>query len=128
MAQELDYDISHILVGLTTTATRDEIEETRERVEEIYARLEAGESFAELALTYSDGQTALEGGSLGWRKGYQLPTLFADIVIAMEPGEFSEPIQSGSGFHLVKLNESRGAQPVMVDQLRIRHILLRYDP
>ncbi|TDJ29180.1 MAG: molecular chaperone SurA, partial [Gammaproteobacteria bacterium] len=62
---------------------------------------------------------------LGWRKGYQLPTLFGDIVIAMEPGEVSEPIQSGSGFHIVRLNDTRGAQVVIVDQLRVRHILLR---
>jgi len=123
-AEDQDYDISHILIGVAATATRNEINAARESIQEVYESLENGESFAELALTYSDGQTALEGGALGWRKGYQLPTLFADEVILMEPGEFSEPLQSGSGFHLVRLNDTRGAQPVMVDQLSIRHILL----
>lgn len=125
VAQDFDYNISHLLIGLASTATRDEIQQAQERVGEIHQRLQDGENFAELALTYSDGQTALEGGALGWRKGAQLPTLFADSVITMGPGEVSDPIQSGSGFHIVRLNEMRGAQAVMVDQLRIRHILLR---
>ena len=92
---------------------------------EILERLDAGESFAELAITYSDGQYALEGGSLGWRQGLQLPNLFADIIPNMEPGQHSEPIQSGSGFHIVRLNEARGVEPVLEDQILIRHILLR---
>ncbi|HEY5624322.1 MAG TPA: peptidylprolyl isomerase [Gammaproteobacteria bacterium] len=125
LAEDVDYNISHILVGLPSGATREEIDAANQRVEEILARLEEGEEFSQLAVEYSDGQTALEGGSLGWRKGYQLPTLFADRVIAMQAGEISEPIQSGSGIHLVKLNDTRGAQVVMVDQIRIRHILLQ---
>jgi peptidyl-prolyl cis-trans isomerase SurA len=73
----------------------------------------------------SHAQTALDGGSLGWRKGSQLPTLFADAVLRLKPGEYSEPIQSSSGFQIVKLNEMRGAERTMVDQVHVRHILLR---
>ena len=121
---EFDYNVSHILIGLSASATSGEVREAERRIEEIRERLEAGEDFAQLALTYSEAQTALEGGSLGWRKGSELPTLFADVVTRMQPGEYSEPIQSGSGFHLVRLNEMRGAERVMVDQVRARHILI----
>jgi peptidyl-prolyl cis-trans isomerase SurA len=63
---------------------------------------------------------------LGWRKGAQLPTLFADVVVRMKPGEFSQPIQSSGGFQIVRLNDMRGANDrTMVDQLHVRHILLR---
>ena len=62
---------------------------------------------------------------MGWRKGSQLPTLFADLVIRMKPGEFSEPLQSAGGFQIVRLNDMRGAERTMVDQLHVRHILLR---
>ena len=120
-----DYNISHILIGVPANATPQDIEAARTRIEEIHARLEAGEDFARLAVATSHAQTALEGGSLGWRKGAQLPTLFADIVVRMKPGEFSEPLQSGGGFQIVKLNEMRGAERTMVDQLHVRHILLR---
>ena len=124
-SQNFDYNISHLLVGISSNATREEITRAREQIDEIHQRLEAGESFPQLAITYSNGQNALEGGSLGWRKGHQLPTLFADTIVTMEPGDHSEAIQSGSGFHIVRLNELRGAEPVLVDQIHIRHIVLR---
>ena len=124
LAEDVDYDISHILVGLPSNATQDQVDAANTEVAEIYSRLEGGEEFSQLAITFSDGQNALEGGALGWRKGYQLPTLFADFVIEMEAGDTSGPIQSASGFHIVKLNDARGAEVVIVDQMRVRHILL----
>ncbi len=124
---QFDYLVSHILIGLSSNPDQDEINEARARAEDVVARLRDGEDFAGLAVSYSDGQTALEGGSLGWRQGAQLPTLFADRVMRMRPGDISEPIQAASGFHIVKLNEMRGADPVMVEQARIRHILIPPD-
>jgi peptidyl-prolyl cis-trans isomerase SurA len=120
-----DYNISHILIGVPANATQQDIEAARTRINEIHDRLEAGEDFARLAVATSHAQTALEGGSLGWRKGAQLPTLFSDLVIRMKAGDFSEPIQSSGGFQIVRLNDMRGAERTMVDQLHVRHILLR---
>lgn len=124
-SEAFDYNISHILISVPSNATQQDIETARRRIEEIHDRLEAGEDFARLAVATSDAQTALDGGSLGWRKGSQLPTVFADVVVRMKPGEFSEPIQSSGGFQIVRLNEMRGAERTMVDQLHVRHILLR---
>ncbi len=124
---QFDYLVSHILVGLSASADQDEISAARELARDIVAQLNDGEDFARLAVSHSDGQTALEGGSLGWRQGAQLPTVFADQVLRMRPGEVSEPIQAASGFHIVKLVDMRGADPIMVDQARIRHILIRPD-
>ena len=120
-----DYNISHILISVPTNATQEDIEKARARINEIHDRLDAGEDFARLAVATSQAQTALDGGSLGWRKGAQLPTLFAATVVKMKPGEYSEPIQSTGGFQLVRLNDMRGAERTMVDQLHVRHILLR---
>ena len=110
---------------MPANASQQDVETARTRINEIHDRLEAGEDFARLAVATSHAQTALEGGSLGWRKGAQLPTLFADVVVRMKAGEFSEPLQSSGGFQIVKLNEMRGAERTMVDQLHVRHILLR---
>lgn len=120
---ELDYNVSHILIDIRGSGP-EATAAARAEVDEIYERLANGEDFAQLAIEYSDAQTALEGGSLGWRKGSQLPTLFVDTVLRMQPGDVSDPIQSGSGFHIVRLNESRGTERVMEDQVRARHILL----
>jgi peptidyl-prolyl cis-trans isomerase SurA len=124
-ANAYDYNISHILISTPANATTADVEAARKRIDEIYARLEAGEDFGRLAVATSHAQTALDGGSLGWRKGSQLPTLFVDAVMKMKPGEYSKPIQSASGFQIVKLNDMRGAERTMVDQLHLRHILLR---
>lgn len=120
-----DYNISHILISVPGNATPDQIEAARTKIDSIYSRLEAGEDFARLAVATSQAQTALDGGSLGWRKGSQLPTLFADVVTKMQAGEYSKPIQSGAGFQIVKLNEMRGAQRQTVQQMHARHILLK---
>jgi peptidyl-prolyl cis-trans isomerase SurA len=122
---EFDYNISHILIAIPANASPADVEAARRRIDDIHARLVAGEEFAQLAIRASQAQTALEGGSLGWRKGSQLPTLFADVVVRMQPGEFSEPLQSSGSFQIVRLNEMRGAERTMVDQLHARHILLR---
>src|SRR5690606_12104855 len=121
---ELDYNISHILIDIPSGNREQGLAAARETLDEIYERLENGEDFGQLAIVYSDAETALQGGNLGWRKGSQLPTLFVDTVIRMEPGEVSEPIQSATGFQIVRLNEVRGAERVMQDQVRARHILL----
>lgn len=123
-SDQFDFDVSHILIGVPSSATADELAAAERRVEEVLERLEAGEGFAQLAVEYSQAQTALEGGALGWRKGSELPSLFADVVTSMEPGEHSEPIQNASGFHIVRLNDMRGAERVVVDQVRARHILI----
>jgi peptidyl-prolyl cis-trans isomerase SurA len=122
---DFDYNISHILISVPANATAQDIEKAKQRIEEIHSRLDSGEDFARVAVATSHAQTALDGGSLGWRKGAQLPTLFRDAVIRMKPGEYSQPIQASSGFQIVKLNEMRGTERTMVDQMHVRHILLR---
>jgi len=93
---------------------------------DIDERARNGEDFGKLAVTYSQSETALEGGSLGWRKGTELPTFLADAIARMKPGEVSDVMQTPSGFHIVKLNETRAAGgPQIIQQLHLRHILLK---
>ena len=125
VAIESDYNLSHILITIPESATPDEVAAAREEADGIYQQLQDGADFRELALRHSDAQTALEGGSLGWMKGDQLPTLYTDVVIALQPGEASEPFRSASSFHIVKVNEMRSAiQRSEIDQVKVRHILV----
>jgi peptidyl-prolyl cis-trans isomerase SurA len=110
---------------MSGTATPEAVAAAEKKAADIYNRIKAGEDFAQLAVTYSDGQQALEGGALGWRKGDELPTLFVDVVPGLEKGQVSEPIRSASGFHIVKLNDRRGGEPIMESQVHARHILLK---
>jgi peptidyl-prolyl cis-trans isomerase SurA len=120
-----EYNISHILIGFDTDGPQEAIDEAEARVRDIARQLDEGADFAQLAVAYSEAQTALEGGSLGWRKGAELPSVFAEDVIALQPGQHSTPIRSPGAFHIVRLNDMRGTQPMIVDQVRARHILLQ---
>ncbi len=123
--QNSEYNISHILVSVPVTASPEQIESRDRRIQEAYEKAKAGEDFAQLALTYSDSSTNIEGGSLGWRKGSQLPSIVSEQVIKMQAGQISEPIRTPSGFHLFRLNEVRGGtQQSVVAQVHARHILL----
>jgi peptidyl-prolyl cis-trans isomerase SurA len=120
-----EFDLSHILINVPESATADQFAEAETEAMYVYTQLQNGADFAEMAIRYSDSSTSLDGGNLGWRKGDQLPTIFSDVVGTMKPGDISEPIRAVSGYHIVKLNDIRGAnQHSEVEQMKIRHILI----
>jgi peptidyl-prolyl cis-trans isomerase SurA len=121
-----EYNVSHILIAVPQEATPAQLDAAQKRAADIIARARGGEDFAKLARAYSNSQTALDGGSLGWRKGTELPTVLADSVLALKAGEVSDPIRAPTGLHIVKLNEARSSTPKdIVDQVHARHILMR---
>jgi peptidyl-prolyl cis-trans isomerase SurA len=120
-----EYNISHILIAVPQAASPEELAEAERKAREVYDKAQAGEDFSRLAIAYSNAQTALEGGSLGWRKGPELPTFLSESVAAMKAGDVTQPIRTPSGYHIVKLNEMRGNQQVIVNQVHARHILIK---
>lgn len=125
-ADDTEYDVSHILIALRGQATPDEVARNQERAESTWEFITVkGNDFAATATSYSDAPDALEGGSLGWRKRAQLPTVFAEQVPNMKPGDVSRPIRSSAGFHIVRLNAVRTGAPVIIKQWKARHILIK---
>jgi len=120
-----EYNVSHILVAVPQAATPAELEEAQKKADEVYQKATSGEDFARLAVAYSNAQTALEGGSLGWRKGPELPTFLGEAIATMKAGDVTKPIRTPSGFHIAKLNEMRGNTQVIVNQVHARHILIK---
>ena len=126
-AIDKEYKLSHILIAIPQNASPGTIEETREKAEKVLNELKSGKDFAEMAATYSDGQQALEGGSLGWRKAGQVPTLFADFISLMNIGDISDLITSPSGYHIIRLDDIRTGKKVIITQVHVRHILIKPD-
>lgn len=125
-ADDVEYRLSHILISLPADADGDAREAAREEAAAIVAKARAGEEFSQLAITHSDSPRALEGGDLGWRRGSELPTLFADSVPQMRPGDVTDPIAASGGLHIVRLDERRGSErSAMVRETHARHILLK---
>jgi peptidyl-prolyl cis-trans isomerase SurA len=125
LQKDKEYRLSHILIAVKEGASEEERAAVRQQAEEVLAKARAGEDFAQLAARYSNDQLALSGGDLGWRDAAALPSLFANVVPTLKPGEVSPLLSSPSGFHLVRLNEQRTAgEGQMVTETRARHILL----
>ncbi|MDR3351874.1 MAG: peptidylprolyl isomerase [Zoogloeaceae bacterium] len=123
------YRVAHILLRAPESARPEQLTALQARAEDILKRARAGENFAELAASHSDNQDAFQGGDMGWRAPDRLPAIFADAVVAMQPGE-TVLLRSPNGFHLVKLLEKRGNEAEEdgnVQQTHARHILIRID-
>lgn len=122
------FNLSHIFISVPGSATAEQYAEAEQEANDVYARLQDNADFGELAIRHSNGDTALEGGNLGWLPGDQLPTLFFDVVGDMQTGDVSKPIRAVSGYHLVKVNEVQGVnQQSTIDQTLVRHILVTPD-
>ena len=122
-----EYNVSHIMVGLQDGSTPAQIKVAQDEADDIYERLSIGLDFASAAISYSDGQEALEGGLVGWRDLNSVPAFFADAVRDLSPGEFTQPIRSPAGFHIIKVNDYREQRQVVVKEYHARHIMVEVD-
>lgn len=124
--QQDEYNIAHILILAPEGASPEKLAELRAKAEKAEADLKAGNNFIQVSAAYSDAQNALQGGGLGWRAEGQIPSLFANVVSTLKPGENSGVIQSPNGFHIVKLLDKRGKNvQLVVKQTHARHILVK---
>lgn len=124
---DIEYNFGHILVAIPEASSPEEIQAAEQRAGNILERLKNGADFSEIAIAESDGQTALEGGNIGWRKIGQIPSLFIDPIKGMQVGDLSGIIRSSGGFHIIKMLDKRGDERHIVQQTRARHILLKPD-
>ena len=90
----------------------------------IIGLISEGSSFSELAKEYSISSNASNGGLMDWRKAIDMPELFENALKDKSIGHISEPLESGSGFHILKLEDKRGQFVQFEDQWNARHILL----
>ena len=124
---ETEYLLQHILISLPEAPTPDDEEQARLVATKVLEDLKTGVDFTTMATTVSDGQRALEGGDLGWRKKNEIPTIFSAQVATMEKGDVSDLIKSSSGFHIVKLADVRSSEKHIIIQTSARHILIKVD-
>jgi len=115
-----------ILVALPDGATAEQISTAQTKIEGIKSLLDRGEmDFNAAAIRYSDHQTALEGGDLGWRSYDEIPPLFANLVQGMSPGDVSQPVRGPSGYSLLKLIETREQQTQSLTEYNARGLMIK---
>lgn len=94
----------------------------RNQLREYKKRIEAGESFEDLARRYSQGPSAPKGGNLGYQQRGSLVPPYEAAALKLGPGDISDPVESEFGFHLIQLISRRG------NEYDSRHILLQLEP
>lgn len=92
--------------------------------DQIVNLIDQGSEFSELALKYSKSSNASSGGLMNWRKAIDMPRLFEEALKSQPIGFISNPLESGSGYHILKLEDKRGNFVKYEDQWQSRHILL----
>tara|TARA_B100000963_G_scaffold72299_1_gene60412 strand:- start:1378 stop:2676 length:1299 start_codon:yes stop_codon:yes gene_type:complete len=120
-----EYSLGHIRLDLTDNPSETDKERLIAEADDIVEQLRGGEDFGKIAAAKSSSSTALDGGSLGWRRAGEIPSLFAEIALEMKIGDISDPIVSGSAVHIIKLIERRGAGMQELSQTLVSHILIK---
>ncbi|MCP3906575.1 MAG: molecular chaperone SurA [Oceanicoccus sp.] len=115
-----EYRMLHTLIAIPSGADKATIASAKKMADTLYQRIENGEDYAKVISNYSQ----LKINDLGWRKAADLPSLISGLATTTGEGDTASPVQSASGFHLVKLLDKRG-DGKMIPQTKARHILLK---
>jgi len=81
--------------------------------------------FRKVAASYSKGPNANKGGDLGLLKKDKLPQIFLEQIATLNIGDITQPFRSNAGYHILKLANRTGAEPVIVEQSLVKHILVK---
>ena len=125
MQQSDEYRLANILIPTPDRASSEDIQAAGKKAVDIYNQLQQGADFAKLAIAYSSSDNALEGGDMGWRKAAQLPPPFDEELSRMNAGDVTKPVRIPTGFIILKVNEKRGGNTVVTDEVHVRHILVK---
>ncbi|AHK19848.1 peptidylprolyl isomerase SurA [Yersinia similis] len=126
---DTELNLSHILIPLPENPTQQQVDQAEDLANKLVADIKGGADFGKLAIANSADSQALKGGQMGWGKLQELPSLFAERLQSASKGEIVGPIRSGVGFHILKVNDMRGAdQTISVTEVNARHILLKPSP
>ncbi len=123
----VEVNVAHIVLRVPEQAGPDQLMRIGARANQALEQIRRGDDFAKVAASFSDAPDALKGGAIGMRPLDRLPSLYADVVQKMKPGEVSEIMRSPAGLHIVKLVERHGGAPVVqaLKQTHARQILIR---
>ncbi len=121
-----EFEVAHILIRVPEDASPEKLEKLKNKAEEASKQILSGKNFTQVSAAFSETPNALEGGSLGWKKASDLPTLFVDALKKIEVGTLTPILRSPNGFHILKLINKKGSSgPLIVEQTHVRHILIK---
>lgn len=118
-----EYRVGEIFVPVEDPAATADAERFAETV---IAELRRGAAFPVVAAQFSQNQTALQGGELGWVQANQLDPEVARLVAEMPVGAISNPVKVPGGFSIVTLQGKRDIGREMGTALSVRQVFLPF--
>ncbi|MBX6742284.1 MAG: peptidylprolyl isomerase [Acetobacteraceae bacterium] len=119
-----EYLVSEIFIPVDDPDTESE---TRRFVEEVIRQLRSGTPFPVVATQFSQSQTALQGGDLGWVRKEELDPEVASVVERMPPGAISNPIRVPGGYQIVTLRQKRESGRDIATMLTVRQAFFPFQ-
>lgn len=126
-------ELAQILIRIPDGASPAEQATLKRKADDILAQLRQGADFSGLAAASSEGSEALQGGALGARPLEGWPDVFAKAIQQVRPGQVTDVIRSGAGYHIIKVLNRGQSQlaaadtDMLVTQTRARHILVKFS-
>jgi len=111
------YRPAQILFVIPKEATPGEIREIRKRCQNVLEKIRKGEDFGELAVLYSEDTSNKDRGDLGYFKKGELLPIFEKEALRLKVGEVSEIIRTEFGFHIIKLLDRKGTDPLPFEEV-----------
>ncbi len=108
---------SHIILTLEEGTGDAEKSDKKKQLEDLKARIEGGEDFAELAREHSQGPSAPRGGDLGFFSRGQMVKPFEDAAFALDVGELSGIVETQFGYHLITVTDKKAASTVAYEEI-----------
>jgi peptidyl-prolyl cis-trans isomerase C len=109
---------SHILIQVKADDDEEKKLAAKQKIETIQEKLTAGEDFAELAKTFSEGPSGANGGDLGYFDRKKMVKPFSDAAFALEPGQISDIVQTRFGYHLIRVIDKKPKSSYAFDNIK----------
>ena len=114
------YRPSHILFVVPKDATPEEIKEIKKKCQAVLEKIKKGSDFGETALLYSQDTSNKDMGDLGYFKKGELVPAFEREALRLKIGEVSGIVRTEFGFHIIKLLDRKGLEPLPFEEVKER--------
>ncbi|MET0254207.1 MAG: peptidylprolyl isomerase, partial [Luteibacter sp.] len=117
--------LAHIAISTPANGGANDIATAQAKADDAMKAIKGGMDFNAAAIRFSDAPDALDGGDLGWRRLDEVPPAFADAVATLKPGETTAALRGPTGFHILKLVDTRAPGRQIVTEYHARQILIK---
>lgn len=121
--------VAHIMVLTPETMNDEGKKAAKNKIDQYYDSLKQGADFTEIATKYSEDRgSASQGGELQWFGTGRMVPEFENTSFALQnPGDYSKPVQTAFGWHIIKLLEKKGVDNFDLLKPELENMVTRSD-